>query len=192
MDTVDLGLALGWEQVTVLHPLGGAPRLRALLPAQVHLLEQRGHGLADALPYGFATLLAAGFDRVILVGSDNPTLPLGARSNRPAAPWTATTCASARAPTAATTCSACTSLHLGVFEVIDWSTSRVYRQTLAHAAWLGLRVATLSEWYDVDDPSDLRPPSAWARRQPRHAFAPHTRGRPQPLPPVPGVSPPAQ
>ena len=33
--------------------------------------------LADALPQAFATHLAEGFDRVVLIGSDNPTLPVG-------------------------------------------------------------------------------------------------------------------
>jgi len=41
------------------------------------------------------------------------------------------------------------------FEAIDWSTSRVYRQTLARAEQLGLRVRSVPDWYDVDEPADL-------------------------------------
>src|ERR1700730_2566276 len=74
LDSVSLGLDLGWEQVTVVHPRGGGPALAALLP-EGGLLEHRGQGLADALTHAFATHLAQGFQRVVLIGSDNPTLP---------------------------------------------------------------------------------------------------------------------
>jgi uncharacterized protein len=42
-----------------------------------------------------------------------------------------------------------------LFEHIEWSSPRTRAQTLAAAARLGLRVALLPEWYDVDEPDDL-------------------------------------
>jgi glycosyltransferase A (GT-A) superfamily protein (DUF2064 family) len=42
-----------------------------------------------------------------------------------------------------------------VFADIAWSTARVYRQTLRRAEQLGLGVAQMAEWYDVDEPADL-------------------------------------
>src|SRR5438552_13062115 len=45
--------------------------------------------------------------------------------------------------------------HLGVFDRIDWSTSRVYAQTLDRAGRLGLQVRPVAEWYDIDEPTDL-------------------------------------
>jgi uncharacterized protein len=154
LDSVGLGHDLGWERVTVVHPRGGGPALAALLPPWVCLLEQRDEGLSNALSQAFATHLAEGFGRVVLIGSDNPTLPSGFVEQ------------------------ACTALdthdvsigpsadggyyliglrkpHLGLFEAIDWSTSRVYRQTLARAEQLGLRVRSVADWYDVDGPADL-------------------------------------
>jgi rSAM/selenodomain-associated transferase 1 len=173
LDSVGLGLELGWEQVTVVHPHGGGPALAALLPDRVRLLEQPGRGLADALPHAFTTHLAEGFGRVVLIGSDNPTLPPGLIEQ------------------------ACTALdshdlsigpsadggycliglrepHLGVFEAIDWSTSRVYGQTLAQAERLGLRISRLPEWYDVDDTSDLARLQRELAASPAHV-APCTR-----------------
>src|SRR3982074_1071359 len=154
LDSVGFGLDLGWERVTVVHPTGGGPALTALLPPAVNLLEQRGRGLADALPHAFATHLAEGFDRVVLIGSDNPTLPRGLVEQACAAldGHDLSIGPSAdggyyligmRAP------------HLGVFDAIDWSTPRVYAQTLARAERLGLRVLSVTGWYDVDEPSDL-------------------------------------
>ena len=45
--------------------------------------------------------------------------------------------------------------HRRLFEAIDWSTERVYRQTLVRAREIGLPVASLPEWYDVDDEATL-------------------------------------
>src|SRR6266566_8072390 len=42
-----------------------------------------------------------------------------------------------------------------LFEAIDWSTERVYRQTMMRAGEIGLRVVSLPEWYDVDDEGTL-------------------------------------
>jgi rSAM/selenodomain-associated transferase 1 len=154
LDSVSLGLDLGWERVSVVHPAGARQILADVLPSRVTLVEQSGHGLGDALSSAFERHLAAGFDRVVLIGSDNPTLP--------------------REPIRA----ACAALdehdlsigptldggyyligmrapHLGVFENVEWSTPRVYAQTVARAMQLGLRVHAVPAWYDVDEPQDL-------------------------------------
>jgi rSAM/selenodomain-associated transferase 1 len=154
LDSVGLGHALGWERITVVHPRGGGPALAALLPRGVCLLEQFGQGLANALTQAFTTHLADGFDRIVLISSDNPTLPARFIEQACAALDThdvsigPTTdggyyLIGLRAP------------HLGLFEAIDWSTARVYRQTVARAERLGLQVRSVPEWYDVDEPIDL-------------------------------------
>jgi len=43
----------------------------------------------------------------------------------------------------------------GLFTDIAWSSSRVAAQTLERAAALGLTVAQLPSWYDVDTPAEL-------------------------------------
>jgi rSAM/selenodomain-associated transferase 1 len=154
LDSVALGLDLGWQRVSVIHPVGQRQALADILPASIRLVEQRGLGLVGALSSAFETHLAEGFERVVLIGSDNPTLP--------------------RAPID----EACAALdefdltigpsadggwyligmrerHLGVFDNVEWSTSRVYAQTVSQARRLGLRVHTVQEWYDVDEPDDL-------------------------------------
>jgi glycosyltransferase A (GT-A) superfamily protein (DUF2064 family) len=42
-----------------------------------------------------------------------------------------------------------------IFEGIDWGTPSVYHQTLAAAKRAGLKLTTLTQWYDVDRPIDL-------------------------------------
>ena len=46
-------------------------------------------------------------------------------------------------------------LHHQVFEQIDWSTERVFAQTLERAREIGLATELLPTWYDVDDAATL-------------------------------------
>jgi hypothetical protein len=48
------------------------------------------------------------------------------------------------------------SLHVDLFDGMDWSTDRVLSQTMAKAEKLGLSVVSLPGWYDVDDAQSLR------------------------------------
>ena len=45
--------------------------------------------------------------------------------------------------------------HAQLFADIDWSTARVAAQTRAAAQRLGLALAEIAPWYDVDDPASL-------------------------------------
>jgi rSAM/selenodomain-associated transferase 1 len=45
--------------------------------------------------------------------------------------------------------------HAALFAGIDWSTGRVAAQTRAAAQRLGLALAEIASWYDVDDPTSL-------------------------------------
>ena len=46
--------------------------------------------------------------------------------------------------------------HARLFEDIDWSTERVFAQTMDRAREIGLDTAVLPVWYDVDDLASLR------------------------------------
>jgi hypothetical protein len=46
-------------------------------------------------------------------------------------------------------------LHHRVFEQIDWSTERVFAQTLERAREISLTTELLPTWYDVDDAATL-------------------------------------
>jgi rSAM/selenodomain-associated transferase 1 len=154
-DSVVLGLQLGWEQVTVVHPRGSRATLRAMFPSKVALFEQTGRGLSNALASAFEHHLAAGFDRVVLIGSDNPTLP----TEIPAAACSALEhCDLVVGPSVdgGYYLIGMSRSHARLFEGIEWSTPRVFNQTLARASHLGLRVQVGPEWYDVDQPADLQ------------------------------------
>ncbi|MDQ6670969.1 MAG: TIGR04282 family arsenosugar biosynthesis glycosyltransferase [Chloroflexota bacterium] len=173
LDSVGMGHDLGWERVTIVHPRHSGPALAALVSSEVRLLEQRGHGLASALPDAFAAHLAEGFARVVLIGSDSPTLPLGLIEQA------CTALASHDVSIGPTSDGGYYLIglrepHLALFEGIDWSTSRVFSQTLDHAVRLGLKVRRLRAWYDVDEPTDLKHLQRDLATSPA-SLAPHTR-----------------
>lgn len=155
-DTAAMALGLGWERVTLVYPprAGAERELAALLPAAVRLLAQPGEGLGAALPDAFARHFAEGFRRVVLIGSDNPTLPpeLVEAAERglddhdlvigPSADGGYYLLGMER-------------LQRGLFERITWSTEVVYHETLKRARELGLRTHAVDEWYDVDTVADL-------------------------------------
>ena len=102
-------------------------------------------------------VLAAGYGSACLVNADSPTLPTGvlvAAAHALAPPGDRLVLGPAedggyyligvKYP------------HRRLFEEIEWSTERVFRQTLDRAAELGLDTVTLGAWYDVDDVASLR------------------------------------
>jgi uncharacterized protein len=123
-------------------------------------------GLIDAPPgvIGFGrcllqaaqALFARGYGAVGLLNSDSPTLPaqlIVEAARLLAAPGDRAVLGPAtdggyyllalKAP------------HVELFADINWSTARVADQTRAAAQRLGLAVAEIAPWYDVDDPTSL-------------------------------------
>jgi rSAM/selenodomain-associated transferase 1 len=156
-DTVALAQAVDSVEVVVLYPpCDGAERalIEALGPT-ARLLPQRGEGLGDALSGAAAALLADGYDQIALISSDNPDLPPA----YVAAAFAALDdhdVALGPAEDGGYYLIALSRPHLGLFERITWSTAVVFDQTRQRAAELGLSLAALPPWRDVDDLAGLR------------------------------------
>lgn len=131
--------------------------LRPLLPPSVGLLPSRRSGLGASLFDAAEDLIGAGHEAVCLVNADSPNLPTAvlveaARALRQ--PGDRVVLGPAedggyymiglRYP------------HRRLFEDIDWSTERVFGQTLDRAAEVALEPVVLPKWYDVDDAASLR------------------------------------
>lgn len=136
---------------------GARSELQALYPG-LAVRSQGGGRLGARLIGAFQGAFDRGSARVLIVGSDHPTLPssyltaafelladvdlvfgpsrdggyyaVGARRSG----WPAAT---------------------AVFEAIPWSTEAVLQTSLERADSAGLSVALAPEWYDVDRPEDL-------------------------------------
>jgi hypothetical protein len=165
----------GVSRVVAYAPAAARPCFEALAP-DFALVPQREGNLGARLVELFRQLLARGTEGVLVIDSDTPTLPpeflrravdaigdprrdlvlgpsadggyylIGLRACRPE-----------------------------LFEDMPWSTSEVLAETLARAGRLGLRVAMLPEWFDVDSGADLARLDA-SLADANDSIARHTRG----------------
>jgi uncharacterized protein len=145
---------MGDQRWLVYAPASSHAAFQELAGESWHLVEQSMGDLGRRMAALFAQAFAAGATRVVLIGSDAPTLPvahieqafellnrvpvvlgpaadggyclIGARGGVPP-----------------------------VFTEVDWSTDRVWQQTLAHLRAAGLPYVCLPQWHDVDTPEDL-------------------------------------
>ena len=138
-------------------PIDSESLFRELLPFSLRYLPQRGASLGEREANVFTDLLQVGYDRVIIVGSDIPTLPLAHLENAfilladpqndvvigPSADGGYYLLGARR-------------LHSILFENINWSTATVFAETLAQAQQARLRVAQVPTCYDVDEKDDLQ------------------------------------
>ena len=155
-DSTTLAVSLGWERVTLMHPEPpeGEEALARLLPAEVRLLPQPATDFGEILASGFSHHFAQGFDRVVLIGSDTPTLPASIVQDA-AAILGDHDLAIGPTEDGGYYLLAMTRQHRRLFEDVAWSTDVVCEQTLARARELGLRIATMPTWYDVDTVAEL-------------------------------------
>jgi rSAM/selenodomain-associated transferase 1 len=138
------------------HPSGSEQFFDDVLPDVFRLLPPKEPTLGRSLYHAARDLFAAGYGSVCLVNADSPTLP------------TAVLVETVRqlqepgdrvilgpAADGGYYLIGLKEFHARLFEEIDWSTDRVYRQTLVRAGEIGVAVASLPEWYDVDDDATL-------------------------------------
>jgi glycosyltransferase A (GT-A) superfamily protein (DUF2064 family) len=119
-------------------PVGDEAAFDGLLPSGFELLAQRGDGFGERLLFVCEDLFSCGFSSVCLIDSDSPTMP------QPALLQAVKSLARAG-----------DRMLLGGFEQIDWSTERVFAQTLERAREIALPAELLPTWYDVDDAATL-------------------------------------
>jgi uncharacterized protein len=128
-----------------------------ILPAEFDVIPQRGEPFGERLYFGVEDLFRCGFDSVCLINSDSPTVEPRAFAQALEflqSPGDRVVLGPAddggyyliglKAP------------HREMFDRVDWSTDRVFDQTMERAAEIGVEVKLLPVGYDVDDPGTLR------------------------------------
>lgn len=137
-------------------PAGSEPFFADVLPDGFKLLPPREPTIGRSLYHATNDLFAAGYSSVCLVNADSPTLPtafLVAAVHRLRQPGDRIVLGPAA--DGGYYLIGLKNFRERLFEEIDWSTDRVYRQTLARAHEIGVEIAALPEWYDVDDDQTL-------------------------------------
>ena len=138
--------------VGVYTPVGAELAYEEILPRDFFLVPQRGSAFGERLICAAEDLFNLGFASVCLINSDSPTVP--------AASFAAAAAELAKpghrivlgpSDDGGYYLIGLKNLQRRVFEEIDWSTERVFEQTMRRAEELGLPVHLLPTGFDVDD-----------------------------------------
>jgi uncharacterized protein len=143
--------------IAVYTPVGAESAYTDILPAGFSLLPQRGDKFGERLYLAIEDLFKCGFESVCLIDSDSPTVP--ADNFAEAVELLSTSedrvvlgpsddggyyLIGVKKP------------HRHLFEQIDWSTERVFKQTMQRTTEIGLEIKLLPGGYDIDDGASLR------------------------------------
>jgi hypothetical protein len=143
--------------VGVYTPIGEESAYAEVIPGEFVLVPQRGAAFGERLTLAAEDLFQVGFSAVCLIDSDSPTVPLHAYGDavqlltRPG-----DRVVLGPSDDGGYYLIGLKKAHRRVFEEIDWSTERVFEQTVTRARDSGLAVELLPTWYDVDDRATLR------------------------------------
>ncbi len=138
-------------------PAGAEAIFHPFLSRQVELVPQRGDSLGERMANTLGDLLAEGFKRVAITGSDLPTLPVSHLREAFRLLYKENTdVVLGPSEDGGYYLIGARTLYPPLFEGITWSTPTVLSQTCKRAESLGLRVAFVPPWYDVDTRDDLQ------------------------------------
>jgi len=162
----------GALKVLAYTPESARSEFLSLLPAgPFTLVPQRGKNLGERMAHLFEELCQGGHTGISLIGSDSPHLPpefLQESMEHLKNPRVDVVLGPSedggyyliglREP------------QRGLFQGIPWSTDKVLAETLDRAHHLGLNVALLPRWYDIDTLEDLRRLFEVGLKQPHGPF----------------------
>ena len=126
------------------------------VPADVTLHEQAGDGLGERMKGAFKDTLRDGYERVIVVGSDHPTLPLSFLQEAVRALDDSESLCLGPTEDGGFYLLGMSAFYPQLFDNMSYSHSGVFADTLARAERTDAQITVLPQWYDVDTPEDLR------------------------------------
>lgn len=128
---------------------------REITPRATSLVPVRCDDIGDCLRQVMKHLLEQGYPKVMALNSDGPSLPRE-HLQRAASMLDENDVVLGPCEDGGYYLIGLKHPHPELFTGIDWSTSRVFSQTLAKVKALGLESGCLPVWYDVDTADDLR------------------------------------
>ncbi len=120
------------------------------------MLAQHGQDLGERLHNCLTDLQATGFQTVVILGADSPTLPEEIVIEAFARLTQSQAVVIGPSTDGGYYLVGLNQAQPALFTGMDWGSETVLAQTEARAAELNLRLSRLPEWNDVDTPEDLR------------------------------------
>jgi rSAM/selenodomain-associated transferase 1 len=116
---------------------------------------QCGQSLGERMSHAFEHLFASGFEKIILIGSDLPTLPLGFFCQAYACLEKSADVVLGPSADGGYYLVGTNRMIAAIFDDIGWSGANVLSQTIHKLGDLGLKHELLPDWYDIDTAKDL-------------------------------------
>ncbi len=143
------------NNITVAYtPVGAEKTFRKLVGQSTNFFPQKGRNLGERMKNAFKQSFAEGAKRVIIIGTDSPTLPT---SYIQKAFDVLKKIPIVIGPTfdGGYYLIGLSRQNDDIFDGIEWGTSRVFGQTLTRIKSLDKQLYILPPWYDVDTSEDL-------------------------------------
>lgn len=134
-------------------PRGPVPE--GLVPEDVSIHWQRGEGLGSHMARAFVETFAAGYEQVVIIGTDHPTLPTAFLEQAFAALEEPRALCLGPSEDGGYYLLGMNEPYTSVFEGMTYSHAEVFRQTLERCAATSAATTVLPIWYDVDTPESL-------------------------------------
>jgi uncharacterized protein len=143
--------------IGVFTPAGSESEYANVLPSDFVLIPQRGDSFGERLTNAVTDLLRVGFESCCLINSDSPTVTADAFRQAVVKLQRADNrIVLGPSDDGGYYLIGMRKVYRRLFEEIDWSTERVFAQTLNRARELSLSVHILPKFYDIDDSTALR------------------------------------
>jgi rSAM/selenodomain-associated transferase 1 len=156
-DTLAAVAPIDAQKAVLYTPRDGAGEIQRMTPFDALFLAQRGATLGERMSHGVSDLLARGFGRVVLVGSDLPTLPAAyvVDGLERLAGHHTQSLVLGPSDDGGYYLIGLTQVYDELFAGMPWGTAEVFHRTQEAARALRLTVELLPRWYDVDRAADL-------------------------------------
>ena len=127
-----------------------------LVPDDVSVHLQQGPGLGARMKVAFVESFAAGYERLVIIGTDHPTLPSAFIAQAFEALAQPQSISIGPSDDGGFYLLGMNDFYPELFHDMRYSHDDVFEQTLERIAWTGAHLAVLPPWYDVDTPDALR------------------------------------
>ena len=173
-DTITLVAGIDGTRLAIaVTPPDAVDKFRRISPPGTLMIPVAGRDIGDCLSQVLESLLARGHPAAFAVNSDGPTLPVAYLQGAIALIQDADVVLGP-SEDGGYYLIGLKETQPALFRGVEWSTERVTVQTLERAESLGLLVAQLPPWYDVDAAADFDRLQAEIARLPPHVLV-HTR-----------------
>jgi len=129
---------------------------QGLVPEGVALHTQRGAGLGERMDRAFHASFEAGYGRIVIIGTDHPTLPPAFIRQAFQALERPESICIGPSEDGGFYLLGMNRYYPELFEGMRYSHADVFRETQERAERTGARLTLLPTWYDVDTPDDLQ------------------------------------